>query len=111
MFAAKIDTSGLLTYGAMLMAAIAVLGLVVWVVRKCYLENATSGDGGVWSLQQLRDLRAAGQLSEAEFQQLRAEMLGRYGSPAALTDDKTGVDAGTSLTEGNQIKEATDDSR
>ena len=111
MFAAKIDTSGLLTYGSILMAAIAVLGLVVWVVRKRYLDTGGPSGGGVWSLQQLRDLRASGQLSEAEFQQLRAEMLGRYGSPAALTDDKTGVDAGTSLMEGNQIKEATDDSR
>jgi len=111
LFAAKIDTSGLLTYGSILMAAVAVLGLIVWVVRKRYLDSTTSGDGGIWSLQQLRELRASGQLSEAEFQQLRAEMLGRFGSPAALTDDKTGVDAGASLTEGNQIKEATDDSR
>lgn len=75
----------------MLILAIVVLGVVVWVIRRrLFTSNATS-ESAVWSLQHLRDLRAAGQISEGEFEVLKAQMLKSARSsrsgPAALRKD------------------------
>jgi len=107
---AAADVSAIMLYGGLLILALVVLGAAVWWIRRRYLAEAGSTDGGVWSLQQLRELRASGEISEAEFQSLRSEMLGRHALRTTGSTDATGVDE-TSLREGNQIKESLDDSR
>ena len=105
------DVSAIMLYGGLLIVALLALGAAIWWLRRRYLADDASRVDGVWSLQQLRDLRARGEISEAEFQQLRAEMLGRHALRTAGTEDSTGVDAAGSPMEGNQIKESSDDSR
>ena len=109
MLAAR-DPAEILRYGGLLIVALLVLGIfVLWLRRKYLSEEATHSDG-VWSLQQLRDLRISGEISEAEFQRLRAEMIGRHALRSGDTQESTGVDAELDV-EGNQIKQPSDDSR
>ena len=79
LLAAGVDPTDVITWGLVLMAAVGALGAVVWYLRRQYVVNAPSASSEVWSLQQLRDLHAGGQISEAEFQRLRAEMIGAHG--------------------------------
>lgn len=104
------DTGAILQYGGLLIVALIVLGTVVLWLRRKYLADDAVQSEGVWSLQQLRDLRASGELSENEFQKLRAEMIGRHALRSADPQESTGVDAGGDM-EGNQIKQSSDDSR
>jgi len=104
------DVSAIMLYGGLLILALVALGAAVWWLRRRYMAEAESSVDGVWSLQQLRDLRAKGELSEAEFQSLRAEMLGRHALRTAAPAGSTNVDA-EGPDEGNEIKESLDDSR
>ncbi len=109
MLAAR-DPAEILKYGGLLIVALVVLGMfVLWLRRKYLADDSTQADG-VWSLQQLRDLRISGEISEDEFQRLRAEMIGRHALRSAGTQESTGVD-GQDDVEGNQIKQPSDDSR
>ena len=104
------DTGAILLYGSLLIVALIVLGTVVLWLRRKYLADEAPQVDGVWSLQQLRDLRITGEISEDEFQRLRAEMIGRHALRSADTQESTGVDAPADE-EGNQIKQPSDDSR
>lgn len=104
------DTGAILQYGGLLIVALIVLGLIVLWLRRKYLADESSQVDGVWTLQQLRELRAKGEISEHEFQRLRAEMIGRHALRSADPQESTGVDADVDV-EGNQIKQPLDDSR
>ena len=104
------DPAAILQYGGLLIVALIVLGTVVLWLRRKYLADDASRADGIWSLQQLRELRAKGELSEDEFQKLRAEMIGRHALRSGDTQESTGVDARADV-EGNQIKQPSDDSR
>lgn len=109
MLAAR-DTGAILQYGGLLIVALIMLGIVVLWIRRKYMADDKAHFDGVWSLQQLRDLRAKGEISEDEFQKLRAEMIGRHALRSADPQESTGVDA-RMIEEGNQIKQPSDDSR
>lgn len=57
------------------MAAIAVLGVTYWFVRRWALSKPAESSGQIWSLQQLRDLQARGEITPGEFDRLKAIML------------------------------------
>ncbi len=109
MLAAR-DTGAILQYGGILIVALILLGTIVLWLRRRYLADDTTQVDGVWSLQQLRDLRITGEISEDEFQRLRAEMIGRHALRSTDPQESTGVDAQADV-EGNQIKQPSDDSR
>jgi hypothetical protein len=108
---AKNDPGAVLFWGSVLIAAVGVLGLIAWAVRRRFLQDSGAGGGEIWSLQQLRDMRASGQISEAEFERLRAEMIGMHGLA------ERGISAGSSAAEadadeaGNGVKRAMDEGR
>ena len=104
------DPTAILLYGSLLIVALIVLGMVVWWLRRKYVSDEVTRSDGVWSLQQLRELRARREISEDEFQKLRAEMIGRHTLRTSDTQEATGVDARDSA-DGIDIKQPSDDSR
>lgn len=64
-----------------LMGAIALLGGLVWLVRWWTLGKDTPRASEPWTLQELREMRAAGQVTEEEFQVLKRQIL-RAANPA-----------------------------
>ncbi len=80
---AKAQTGDIVFWSLVLMAGVAILGFGVWYLRR-WLFSPIGGEGGdEWSLQHLRELRSAGELSEEEFQSLRAKMIAQIRSADA----------------------------
>ncbi len=90
MFSAQ-PTSDIWIWTLALLGAVSVFGAVVWIVRRKMFAIGDASGGEAWTLQQLRDLRADGQITEEEFQTLRSEMVGPH---AMLTERKDGRSAG-----------------
>ena len=65
-----------LKWGLLLFVAIAVLSAAVFALRRWLFSKKESKTEPPWSLQHLRDMHARGQITDAEFQQLRDQMLG-----------------------------------
>jgi hypothetical protein len=57
----------------------------VWWTRRRLLDDRRQ-QPGVFDLQDLRDLLASGQISQAEYEQLREQMLGQLGMGAGGKD-------------------------
>jgi len=89
--AARYTPGELLQTGLLLVAAVVIMALGVWLVRRWWIKGR--GEHGapaarVWSLQDLREMRAAGQITEAEFAALKERLVselkaGGGGSAAA----------------------------
>lgn len=67
------------------LAALGVLavagGIVILLVRRAVYGRGSSSSAG-FSLQELRDLHAAGKLTDEEFERAKAQMIGRLKPPA-----------------------------
>lgn len=75
---AKSGSWDVLFWCVVLVAIIVVLGVGLWFLRRSiWAPPATAADDGL-SLQQLRELRDQGKISEAEFQALRGAMIARF---------------------------------
>lgn len=85
--AADVDVGTIATYAALVGAAIMLLGAVIWLARRRLLDEAGTSGGSVLSLQQLRELRSAGEITEDEFHTLRRQMLDGHGVSGASPDD------------------------
>lgn len=65
-----------LFWGFILIVAIVVLGTGVWFVRRrLFRGSSTGGDESLWSLQHLREMKASGQITDEEFETLKAGVL------------------------------------
>jgi hypothetical protein len=71
-------TTDVLFWGFVLIGGIALLGGMVWLVRRWAFSAPESGDRQGWSLQHLRDMKADGQLSDEEFETLKARLIREY---------------------------------
>ncbi len=68
------------------LAAVVVVGAIaIWLIRRTMGTDAASGAGG-FTLQELRDMHASGQLGDEEFQRARDSLIGRLSEPPAPTD-------------------------
>lgn len=56
-------------------AAVVVLGIGVWYYRRWYRSDGPTNSS--WTLEDFRKMRDRGELTEAEFQRLRASVLGQ----------------------------------
>lgn len=73
---APADATDLFVWGALLMGAILVLGvLVIWLRRRLFGRPAPGEDAG-FSVEHLEELRRAEQIDDAEFKRLRSVALG-----------------------------------
>ncbi len=68
-------------------AAVVVLALAVKIARRRWLESE-SAPGPEWTLQGLREMLARGELTDAEYERLRATMIADV--KAASAEDVTG---------------------
>lgn len=82
---------------ALLIGALVVLIAGVWYYRRHYLSSAESAEP-LWTFDDLRKMRQKGDLSEAEYQKLRAALIGLYGAGIAeqkpVADGRPETDAG-----------------
>ena len=90
--------TGVLPWMAVLVGALVALASGVACYRaRC--RRAEDCSEQPWTLQQLREMHARGNLADAEYQQLRARLLGMSGT----TDGNAGVEAADSTgNDGNQ---------
>lgn len=65
---------------AAILLLVIVGGVVVWYYRKWVLFSDASSDAVTWTFEDLRQMRDRGDLSEAEYQSLRATMIGSFQS-------------------------------
>jgi len=70
----------ILLIGVVLAGAIA-----IYYIRRSLKD--TKSHGGGFTLQDLRDMHAAGELSDDEFERAKAQMIGRLRTPANSPDD------------------------
>ena len=75
MLAAASTSGDVIRWCLVLIGAICVLGAAIWLVRRWTLRSPPTAKPEAWSLQDLRDLRAGGQITEDEFQVLRRALL------------------------------------
>ncbi len=78
----------LLQTGLLLVVAVIILALGLWLVRRWWLKGRgkQAVPGEVWSLQDLREMRAAGQITEAEFATLKERLIAEFKAGAAIPD-------------------------
>ena len=75
---------------------VALLGVVVigaagiWVVRRMVKQESNGGAGG-FTLHDLRNMKASGQLSDQEFTRARDSMIGRLSEPSAAEHEQDGT--------------------
>ena len=73
------DVTQIILWCTVLILAIVVLFLGVWYYRRRWIEtSAGSSDQTPWTLDDLRNMKEAGQLSEEEYQALRASMIAAF---------------------------------
>jgi uncharacterized membrane protein len=91
-FAEQPNGSEVIFWGLVLIAAICVLGVVVWVVRRWSL--ATPGKLGeeAWSLQHLREMKAQGQITNEEFESLKERLLRSHRASSDAAHRATSAD-------------------
>jgi len=87
--AAQGDTTtavpAILLYTAALLAGVLALGLLMWYYRR--RMHQTQEIAQSWTLHDLRQLRAAGQISDEEFDRLKARVVsGTCGDEAVASD-------------------------
>ena len=96
LLAASLVIRDMVVRGSILLAGLLVVGLLIGRVRRWRTqESDTSGEP--WTLQDLRDLHASGELTDEEFERLKAAMLAAYESSSSESgpeesgsDDATG---------------------
>lgn len=98
-----------LIWGLLLLGALAMLGVALWLGRRWARSGSGEGESGaVWSLHNLRELRSSGQLSDEEFEKLRAGVLQSTGGASERKGGATGAATGraaqSSPQAGNDIK-------
>jgi putative copper export protein len=74
--------SDILLYAAALLAGVLALGLLVWYYRR--RMHQTQETAQPWTLHDLRQLHAAGQISDEEFDRLKAQVVSGIRSDAAV---------------------------
>jgi hypothetical protein len=84
---------GIIVACGLLMTAVLVLFLGVWFYRKRILQDDSSSSNAFWTFEDLRNMKDRGELSEEEYQSLRAAMIGAFkGSKAGDRDaDAPGI--------------------
>lgn len=74
------DAASIIIACAILMGLVVVLFVGLWYYRKWAFSPDDATTGAAWTFEDLRQMRDRGDLSEDEYQSLRAAMLGSYGA-------------------------------
>ncbi len=76
-------------WALVLLGAIALLAVVTWIVRRWAVTRNQAPDRAVFSLQHLRDMRDEGQITQKEFETLKAKLLEPYRASPQRKDGAT----------------------
>jgi hypothetical protein len=99
-------------WGLVLLAAILVLGVVAWLVRRRAISVSRQSFDGSWSLQHLREMKTEGRITSEEFEVLRVKVLETSRATAEERDRATSADGRRLHQDGNEsIKGAADQGR
>lgn len=85
------DIGGVFVWGGLLLAAVIALGAAVWWIRRRLFAGDEPDSGDIWSLQHLRELRRTGQLTEDEFQKLKAQVIAQFSPPGDESEEDAQV--------------------
>lgn len=99
-------SSDALVWSLVLVLGIAVLGATIFALRRWLFSSMKSTRESPFSLQHLRDLRAAGQITEEEFQRLKGQVIGAATSVELGVNDGSGGASRSFDAARNQIKRA-----
>ena len=77
-------SAGALLWGAVLIGAILLMATIAWLLRRNILRDETTRDEPL-SLQQLREMRAQGQITPDEFEILKSEVITSARQPGKPT--------------------------
>lgn len=80
MLAAKQPTGEIVVWCLILMGLVGLLGVGIWMIRRRLFTTPASTAGDEWSLQQLRELKSRGEISDGEFERLRSNIIAQYKS-------------------------------
>lgn len=80
--------SAILLYAAVLLAAVLALGLFIWHYRRRMHQPQEIAQP--WTLHDLRQLHAAGQISDEEFDRLKAQIVAGTRGDGAVASDAGG---------------------
>ena len=72
--------------------AVVVGAVAIWLIRRTLGRAEGDGPGG-FTLQELRDMHAAGRLNDEEFRQAKESVIGRSRESQPAADDDEGGDA------------------
>lgn len=73
-----------------LLGVVAIGGAGIWIVRRMARHELDDGAGG-FTLQDLRELRASGRLSDEEFIRARDSLIGRLSEPSGAEHEQDGT--------------------
>jgi hypothetical protein len=65
-----------------LLGVVVVGGVGIWIIRRTLKQDSGGGVGG-FTLQDLRGMKASGELSDEEFERARDAIIGRLSEPVA----------------------------
>lgn len=89
-----VSMSGSYLWRAVAIAAAVIFGIALswWMFRRWWRRRYAEPEpkGEVWTLQQLRDLKVQGQITDAEFARLKAAMISGVRSGESTTPTKPG---------------------
>lgn len=100
-----------LMWCGVLLGAVVTLGIVVWLVRRWARTAKPETTEDIWSLQQLRQMRTEGQITEHEFQSLKAQMVQAARRGLLANSPIEEEVAKRSKPTGDRVKRAADGSR
>ncbi len=86
--AAQSDTADVIVWGIILIVAISGLAFLVWWAKRRFVTSDSQPNGGDWTLQHLRDMRNEGQITEAEFESLKAKAISAASSSEKERKDR-----------------------
>ena len=99
-------------WGLLLLAAILFVGLIAGLARRRLISASRRDDDDIWSLQQLREMRTEGRITNEEFEALKLKVLAASRATAGAKDGATSADERQRRREGNEsIKGAAEQGR
>jgi hypothetical protein len=95
------DTRWIIKACLLLMGGLLVAFLAVWYYRKWFVVEDRPSTGQFWTFQDLKQMRDRGELTEGEYEALRASLISSFGQPNPRQTPSEGGQAASPDSSGN----------